>query len=637
MQLEVIWMLSRLDYEYINSYRYGKKYRIAKVGYLLRRKGIKEFGRKIKSLIGRINEKETRDFLLDGKTIYIICDNRKGYNYVINNKEFINKFKKYGYNTKVFLLVNRYWNTVDDYKISLFDFKYYFKYKAFIFYSKKKRVKLKNMWGAITIDNLSSVSIDNNFLDFIKLFSNYINKDFVSIRCTTFYDFRGYNFFSGGAERYLYDLNDIFNNMGVNMDIYQESEVPFIRKYRNINVIGLAGDYPIDYSEKYYADKLNRYKYETKNSAQLHIYSAFFESYPEAISPSIGISHGIGWDNESNVWKTGIDFEYEKQNIISSAAMCDKLVSVDTNTCNWFQTIDYNLGARKFSVIPNYVDIDEFSPRDDYLKPGKKIIITYPRRLYGARGLYTLLNITDKLIKKYNNIEIHFVGKGAESDLKAINKVIKRNKGRVFCYSKTPEEMHNVYKMTDISVIPTMFSEGTSLSCLEAMASGNLVISTRIGGLTDLIIDNYNGYLIEPNENALYEAICDAIDNYSERINMKKNARDVAISFNKKIWIEKWKKVINKYKLSKSNNIELVEFVINDFSKISNTFKDKILKELLENKLVYIREKRNVNLSNSCQRLQFIDFSSVDESCKHKVYYENDALKKEMNKILKVK
>ena len=626
-------MLSRLDYEYITRYRYSKKYKINKISYCLRKKGIKEFGRKIKSLIGHIGEENSQNIIFDRETIYIICDNRKEYNYAVNDKEIINTFGKYGYKVKVFLLVKHYKNSVDNYKINLFDFKYYFRYKAFIYYSKKKKIKLKNMYGAIIVNNLSNIVIENNYLNFIKLFSNYVNKNCVSIRCTTFYDFNGYNFFSGGAERYLCDLNDIFNNMGVNMDIYQESEVPFIRKYRNINVIGLSGDCPIDYSERYYEDKLNKYKYQTKNSAQLHIYSAFFEAYPEALSPSIGISHGIGWDNKSNVWRTGIDFEYEKQNIITSASMCDNLVSVDTNTCNWFQTLDYNLGAKKFCVISNYVDINEFFPRDDYLNPKDKIIITYHRRLYGARGLYTLLNITDKLINKYSNIEIHFVGKGNKSDIKAINKVISRNKGRVFCYSKTPEEMHNVYKMTDISVIPTMFSEGTSLSCLEAMASGNLVISTRIGGLTDLIIDHYNGYLIEPNEKALYEAICDAVDNYPERIYMKKNARDVAAAFNKQIWIEKWKKVINKYKLRKSDNIELVEFVINDFSKINRDFKNKIFNELLENKLVYIREKKNINLNNSCQRLQFIDFYSVDESSSHKVYFESSTLKKEMKKI----
>lgn len=629
-------MLSKLDYECISNYKNSKMYKIKKAKFCLRQSGISEFNNRINKKRTQSKNSILKDIVFDRKTVYIICSTQSEYNQVEGNKDIKDLFDKYGYKVKPYLLIKYYKGTVADYKISSFDFEYYFRYKAFIFYSKNKKIDLKNMRGSIYINDISDINkLDFNSL--IKLFSNYVNNNCVSVRCSTFYDFKGYNYFSGGAERYLCDLNELFSEKNVNMDIYQEAEVPFIRKYRNINVMGLSGNGPIDYSEDYYFDRTNKYNYQTKNTSQLHIYSAFFECYPFALSPSVGISHGIGWDNESNVWRGGVDFEFYKQNFIESAIMCDNLVSVDTNTCNWFQTIDYNLGAKKFSVIPNYVDIDEFSPRDNYLDVGDKIIITYPRRLYGARGLYTLLNITDKLLKKYKNIEIHYVGKGNDTDIKAINKVIDRNKGRVFCYSRTPEEMHNVYKNTDISVIPTMFSEGTSLSCLEAMASGNLVISTRIGGLSDLVIDNYNGYLIEPNEDALYDALCDAIENYSDRISMKKNAREVAAAFNKKIWKEKWRKVLNKYKYKKSENIELVEFVVNNFKKINDDFKEKIINSLLDNKLVYIREKKNSNLNNSCQRLQFIDYYSVDESCEHPVYFESKELKTDLKKIVNFK
>ena len=543
-------------------------------------------------------------------------------------------FNTYGYKVRTFLLIDYYGDDFNNknvkYKnmISRHDFEYYFRYKAFIYYSKKE-TDLNGMYGAIAINNLDDINKRLNDTNLMKLFSNYINKNSATIRCTTFYHFNGYNYYSGGAERYLCDLNELFSELDVNMDIYQEADVPFIRKYRNINVIGLSSPCPIDYSEKYYEDKYNKYYYETRKSSQLHIYSAFFEAFPNAISPSIGISHGIGWDNESNRWVDGVEFQYFKQNIIESAIMCDHLVSVDTNTCNWFQTIDYNIGSKRFSVIPNYVDVKEFSPRKDYLKPDDKIIITYPRRLYGARGLYMMLNITEKLIKKYKNIEIHFVGKGEKYDLDKINKVISKCKKRVLCYSMKPEEMNSVYKKTDISVIPTLFSEGTSLSCLEAMASGNIVIATRVGGLSDMIIDGYNGYLIEPNEEALYTALCDAIDNYSERIKIKKIARDVACSFNKEIWKQKWRRVLNKNKYKKSSNIELVEFIVNDFDSINDDLKSKIIKELIDNKLVYIREKKNKHLKESCQRLQFIDYTSIDETSEHTIYYETDALKKE--------
>ena len=75
------------------------------------------------------------------------------------------------------------------------------------------------------------------------------------------------------------------------------------------------------------------------------------------------------------------------------------------------------MGNQKINVITNYVDTKEFKKDDNYKKKGK-IVITYPRRLYEPRGMYLLLSIVDDLFKKYDNIEVHFVGKGFDEDVK---------------------------------------------------------------------------------------------------------------------------------------------------------------------------------------------------------------------------
>lgn len=115
----------------------------------------------------------------------------------------------------------------------------------------------------------------------------------------------------------------------------------------------------------------------------------------------------------------------EQKLFIESAQACDKLISVDTNTANWFQTVDFEIGNQKFKVIPNYVDTKEFYPDKDYLKKKDKIVITYPRRLYEPRGLYLALEAADKILEKYNNVEFRFVGKGFEEDLNNIKKIPK--------------------------------------------------------------------------------------------------------------------------------------------------------------------------------------------------------------------
>lgn len=619
-------MISKLEYEYYNSVINNKNSKRKKTLHYLKNHGISEFYSRTKDILNNRKNHPTDVFKFKNNEVYIICLTKREYDKISNSDVLKNAFLKFKFKIKPLLVVKKYGNK-QDYHISFSDLKYSFRYKSFILYSEKKNNIVSVQYGCIKAKSIDEIISNINTPKYLRLFSNYINNNVASVKCCTFYNFSGYNYYSGGAERYLLDLAEIFNKIGVNMDIYQEANVPFMRKFRNINVIGLASDIPIDYSEKYYQDTYYKYKYEASSSSQLHIYSAFFECYPQPLSPSIGISHGIGWDNISNVWRNGLDFEYLNQRIITSAMLCDKLVSVDTNTCNWFQTLDYNLGAKKFSVIPNYVDINEFNPRKDYLKKRDKIIITYPRRLYAARGLYLILDISEKLLKNYKNIEIHLVGKGDKFDLDNIEKIRKKYPKRLLCYSKSPENMHEVYENTDISVIPTLFSEGTSLSCLEAMASGNIVVSTRIGGLSDLVLDGYNGYLVEPNPDAVYEALSDAIENYDKRIDMKKRAREVAVNtFNKDKWKNKWEKVIKEFPLKKSSNIDLTEFIVDDIDKCNPKTIDLIRNELISGNMVYIKEKSNKHIEDSCQRIQFFKFDEVDESSNHKIYVEDKNL-----------
>ena len=58
-------------------------------------------------------------------------------------------------------------------------------------------------------------------------------------------------------------------------------------------------------------------------------------------------------------------------------------------------------------------------------------------------------------------------------------------------------QMIQYYQIADITIIPSLM-EAVSLSAVEAMASGSIVVSTNVGGMPELIEDNVNGFLIEP-------------------------------------------------------------------------------------------------------------------------------------------
>ena len=99
------------------------------------------------------------------------------------------------------------------------------------------------------------------------------------------------------------------------------------------------------------------------------------------------------------------------------------------------------------------------------------------------------------------------------------------------------DKMNDVFNAADIVIIPTFFGEGSSLAALEAMACQKTIIASNIGGLNDIIIDGYNGFLIPPHAELFVSKILYLKDNkevlkYTSR-NALRLAREV---YNKKRW-----------------------------------------------------------------------------------------------------
>ena len=68
-------------------------------------------------------------------------------------------------------------------------------------------------------------------------------------------------------------------------------------------------------------------------------------------------------------------------------------------------------------------------------------------------------------------------------------------------------------KVAGIFILPS-YSEGFSMSVLEAIASGKPIITCPVGALKDVIINHVNGILITPGDtNKLKESILELLRN----------------------------------------------------------------------------------------------------------------------------
>jgi len=102
--------------------------------------------------------------------------------------------------------------------------------------------------------------------------------------------------------------------------------------------------------------------------------------------------------------------------------------------------------------------------------------------------------------------------------------------------------------LSDISVIPTLWSEGTSLSCIESMANGCAVLSTNVGGLGNLIINGFNGVLTKPTEEDLLRGLFRLCREHNWRTELARNAYNVADkAFSKQNWMAQVTDIVSRY------------------------------------------------------------------------------------------
>ncbi len=255
----------------------------------------------------------------------------------------------------------------------------------------------------------------------------------------------------------------------------------------------------------------------------------------------------------------------------------DYFVSVDTNTISQMRTFFKNqLNKRpvNFIYVPNYVDKKVFCPKK---KSHDKIKILFPRRCAVERGFWLVSDVLPEILEQYPFVEFEFVGFIHDEDIKAkLGALIDLYPERVKHLLLEPEHMPDCYKNADITLIPTIYSEGTSLSCLEAMACGNFVIATNIGGLTNLIINNYNGILINPDKNELKQALKNALEDKSFFECVCNNAQSVSDTFEKRVWIQQWNEWQYTRKFAENGDWILIVDADEFYDKRLLSFKQKI-------------------------------------------------------------
>ena len=340
----------------------------------------------------------------------------------------------------------------------------------------------------------------------------------------------------GGVQTYFYNLSKIIKNMG---------ETPIIY-YANDKTDGLV-------SETYYEDvkvvTLNCPKSEVSNKAIPLIPKnevVIFGSEELALPYNgrvISIQHGISWDkpelsnhNIGFVWRRAL----RAYRLLKKIELAEEVVCVDCNFINWYRTqVAYQ--NKIFTYIPNFSAIAKKVKKSDEV-----IHIIFARRYEEFRGTKVFASAIEEVLDMRENIDVTFAGEGTDEKFLR-EKFLKNN--RVHFTKYNSGDSLKIHSDMHIAVIPTIGSEGTSLSLLEAMSAQCAVVCTNVGGMTNIVLDHHNGLLVSSaNVEELKGAILKLIDDKTLREKLAENGyHTVEDSFSLSMWSERWKNVLERY------------------------------------------------------------------------------------------
>lgn len=334
----------------------------------------------------------------------------------------------------------------------------------------------------------------------------------------------------GGGERYLFEFVKLLNALSFDVTICQPANVTktVTKNYFGYKVLCVPNGL---WSRGFLID----FNVRIRNISEEYDHIVYF--LPEVSAKhlrddSLVISHGIWFDHENykdGFFRTRLWWKFIKIAFTQSKY----LVSVDTNTINFIRCL-WPTKADRVVYIPNFYDKKSFEgivrTENDKLK------ILFPRRAVINRGAYLFRDIVN-LIE--HDVEILWLGKGDPEANDEILSVCKKDSRCSFTGTDF-FSMPNYYKKADIVVIPTLACEGTSLSCIEAMGAGCAVVATNVGGMSDLVIDNYNALVSRPEAKLIAANINKLIEDAKLRKKLSERATIFAKEFELKRWQKKW-------------------------------------------------------------------------------------------------
>jgi glycosyltransferase involved in cell wall biosynthesis len=206
---------------------------------------------------------------------------------------------------------------------------------------------------------------------------------------------------------------------------------------------------------------------------------------------------------------------------------CARIITITNQTKNMY-TKTFDEG--RISIIPFGVDTEVFKPARS-INRREECEILYAGSLYSLKGVPDLIQAIANVRKHGLKADLRIVGEGQQKEkLAALARALGIEEHVKFEGFVPYSNMPHYFQRSDIFCFPTL-GEPFGKAIIEAMACGKPVITTNVGGSSEIIQDKVDGILVPPsNPEAIAQQITRLIDDRNETHMLGERARETAVN-----------------------------------------------------------------------------------------------------------
>lgn len=183
---------------------------------------------------------------------------------------------------------------------------------------------------------------------------------------------------------------------------------------------------------------------------------------------------------------------------------------------NYSHLIEFGVDKKKIIYHPVGIDLNRYTLKAPNNKKNNDMTILTVSSLIEEKGLEFGIRAINHLVneKGYHNIRYQILGNGPLMDqCKELVTKLSLSKNVYFYGSQQHKGVVTALKNANIFLLPSV-AEALPVVLMEASAVGLPIIATKVGSVSELVLDDQSGYLVDPgNFLAISEKLEQLINN----------------------------------------------------------------------------------------------------------------------------